>query len=75
MLAPEFGPAMDVVWTAMGYYCQILPKIQGFPSKIIIKYETERKINKKDIFNKKWVSTPIIYTFVSQCNNIGKQFF
>lgn len=32
---------------------QVLPKIQGFQSKILIKYEIERKINKKDFFKKK----------------------
>jgi len=39
---------------------QTLPKIQGLQSKLKIKYETEKNINKKNYFEKKWVLTPII---------------
>ena len=39
--------------------CQIRPKIQGFRTKIAIKYETESKIKKKDYFKEKWVLIPI----------------
>ena len=38
---------------------QIRPKIQGFQSKIVIKYETERKINNTKFFKKKWVLSPV----------------
>ena len=38
--------------------CEIRPKIQGFRTKISIKYETESNINKKDFFKKKWVLIP-----------------
>jgi len=38
--------------------CQIQPTIQGFRTKIAIKYETESKIKKKDYFKKKWVLIP-----------------
>ena len=34
---------------------QIHPKIQGYQNKIAIKYEIERKINKKNFFEKKWI--------------------
>ena len=34
-------------------------KIQGFRTKIAIKYVTESKIKKKDYFKKKWVLIPI----------------
>ena len=37
---------------------QIRPQIQGFKTKIIIKYETEGKISKKDLFREKWVLIP-----------------
>ena len=40
--------------------CKTRPNIQGFYAKIAIKYETERKINKKDFFRKKWVLNPNI---------------
>ena len=40
--------------------CKTRPNIQGFYTKIAIKYETERKINKKDFFRKKWVLNPNI---------------
>jgi len=33
--------------------CEIRPKIQGFQTKISIKYETESNINKKDFLKKK----------------------
>ena len=38
---------------------QTLPKIQGLKSKLKIKYETEKNINKKNFFEKKWVLTPM----------------
>ena len=38
---------------------QTLPKIQGLQSKLKIKYETEKNINKNNFFEKKWVLTPI----------------
>jgi len=38
---------------------QTLLKIQGLQSKLKIKYETEKNINKKNFFEKKWVLTPI----------------
>ena len=38
---------------------QIRPKIQGFQSKIVIKYETERKINNTKFFKKKWILSPV----------------
>ena len=38
---------------------QTLPKIQGLKSKLKIKYETEKNINKKNLFEKKWVLTPM----------------
>jgi len=38
---------------------QTLPKIQGLQSKLMIKYETEKNINKNNFFEKKWVLTPI----------------
>ena len=38
---------------------QTLPKIQGLQSKLKIKYETEKKINNKTFFEKKWVLTPM----------------
>lgn len=34
---------------------QIHPEIQGYQNKIAIKYEIERKINKKNFFEKKWI--------------------
>ena len=37
----------------------IRPRIQGFQSKITIKYETERKINKTNFFKKNWVLSPV----------------
>ena len=39
---------------------QTHPKIQGYQNKIAIKYETERIINKKKFFEKKWIFTPHI---------------
>ena len=33
---------------------KILPKIKGFKTKICLKYEIESKINKEDLFKKKW---------------------
>ena len=39
---------------------QTHPKIQGYQNKIAIKYETERIINKKNFFEKKWIFTPQI---------------
>ena len=38
---------------------QTLPKIQGLQSKLKIKYETEKNINKHSFFEKKWVLAPI----------------
>jgi len=38
---------------------QTLSTIQGLQSKLKIKYETEKNINKKNFFEKKWVLTPI----------------
>ena len=34
------------------------PKIKGYQIKIAKKYGTERKIYKKDYFEKKWVISP-----------------
>ena len=34
---------------------QILPNIHGFGEKIAAKYETKRRISKKDFFKKKWI--------------------
>ena len=42
---------------------QTLPKIQGLKSKLKIKYETEKNINKKNLFEKKWVLTPMPILF------------
>ena len=39
--------------------CQIRPKLQGFRTKLAIKYGTESKIKKKDYFKEKWVLIPI----------------
>ena len=38
---------------------QTLPRIQGLQSKLKIKYETEKNINNKTFFEKKWVLTPM----------------
>ena len=40
-------------------WCQIRPKIQGFRTKISIKYETESKIKKQDYLKENWVLIPI----------------
>ena len=37
---------------------QIKPKIKGYQNKIVKKYETERKIKKRDYFEKKWIFNP-----------------
>jgi len=37
---------------------QTLPKIQGLQSKLETKYETEKRINKNNLFEKKWVLIP-----------------
>ena len=42
-----------------GRRTQIRPQIQGFQSKIVIKYETDRKINNTNFFKKRWVLSPV----------------
>ena len=37
---------------------ETLPKIQGLQSKLKIKYETEKSINKNNFFEKKWILMP-----------------
>ena len=40
-------------------------KITGFKSKIVLKYETERKINKRGYYTKKWFGLMFIFIYLS----------
>jgi len=44
------------LWDCRG--SQTLPKIQGLQLKLKIKYQTEKRINKNNFFEKKWVLIP-----------------
>jgi len=57
-------PFITLVKLLKNYFCgtagrsQTLPKIQGLQLKLKIKYETEKRINKNNFFEKKGVLIP-----------------
>ena len=52
---------IDVFWSVSDTGLEIT----GFKSKIFLKYKTERKINKKDYYTKKWFGLMFIFICLS----------